>query len=92
MNEETIRCTSCNKGLLHFFIKDKEKPATVIKIKNCPFCGNNTIVKSIGGSYCLGPIGTDESKTHATLLEDLRPIEKTNVWLATVRKFNEEDK
>ena len=89
MNEETIRCTSCNKGLLHYFIKDADKPSSVIKIKNCPFCGVADILKTIKGTYCLGPIGTDESSTNATLLEDLRPIDKTNIWLATVRKFNE---
>lgn len=89
MNEETIRCTSCNKGLLHFFIKDATKPKSILKIAECPFCLTQNIVKTINGSFCLGPIGTDETKTGATLIEDMKACSEANSWLLTVRKFNE---
>lgn len=82
--EKDIKCSSCNKILLHFRIYLPQDEC-VQKIKaTCPFCGDASFITSIYGRAHIGPVGKDEHLP-PTIIEDIDSLDN-GVFLYKIRK------
>jgi hypothetical protein len=80
--EEIIRCSDCDKPLMH--VKRYGSSDKVTKLKcSCPFCKGTSFVHTITGQFACGPIGQDEFYS-ATVIADTQ--QKDNQWLFIIHK------
>lgn len=67
--EQTVKCSDCNKPLLHFR-KYATAPIAQKLRATCPFCKGQSFIHSIEGLALVGPIGREEVYD-STVIKDI---------------------
>jgi hypothetical protein len=79
---EVVKCSDCNKPLMHYKKYGVDDKISKIKCL-CPFCGGTSFVITITGPYATGPIGQDENYP-ATVIETAE--KKGDTWIFNVKE------
>lgn len=82
--EQTIRCSDCNKPLMHYRVY-AEAPIEHILQATCPFCNGKSFQRKLNGLFLYGPIGQDETQFQRTVVTEITEIEK-GITLFTIAK------
>lgn len=69
MGDSTIKCSDCNKPLMHYRVFAPEANIAHKIQANCPFCNGNSFTVAIKGLFRYGPISQEES-VDATVVQD----------------------
>ena len=82
--EQTVKCLSCHKALIHYIIVDESDETMNSLQVNCPFCEDETPIIKIKGKLHYGPIGYKESM-NPTQIIDIKN-KGNNLWYLMIRK------
>jgi hypothetical protein len=67
--ENTIKCSDCNKPLIHYRVVVPDAPLAHKLQATCPFCNGQSFVHEVKGHIYTGPIGKDESVNPTQILD-----------------------